>query len=69
MLDQLRGEHRAERVIGKAVQIADGVADLDVLKALRAAVLNHRRVDVDARGLDARLAQQVEELASSAADV
>ena len=68
VLHDLAHEDAAEGTVLEAVQVFDKVSLLDV-EAFAAGVRDHVRVGVDAPRLDARLAQQHQQLAATAADV
>ena len=68
VLDDLSGEDPPERPGIESLEVRHGIRLLDV-ELLTRRVRDHVRVGVDPAGLDARLAQQRQELAAAAADV
>ena len=68
MLDNLKRDDPAKRFVRTVVKQRDGVA-LANREPARTQLLDHRGIGLDAPGLDASLAQQLEELASTAAEV
>ena len=68
VLDDLRGEDAAERIIGKRAEVGKGVVRADV-QSLFPAQKDHVEVEIHAAGPDATLSHQLEELSSAAPDV
>ena len=68
VLDDLAGEDGAEACVFERLEVREQVGLLDV-EALTACEGDHVRVAVDAARLDARVAQEREQLAPPAADV
>ena len=68
MLDHLRGNHAADRLVGAALQIRERVAGRDV-EAAFARDRRHLRIRVHARGLDAGGLQRGKKLTASAAEI
>ena len=68
MLDHVDRGDRAEASFRLGFEVGDGVCLLD-REAFRPRALDHSLVDVHAAGLDARLREQLEQLASAAAEV
>ena len=68
VLDDLRGEDTAERVIGKRAEVGKGVIRADV-QSLFPAKKDHVEVEIYAAGPDAILSHQLEELSSATTDV
>src|SRR5262249_1791760 len=67
-LDELSAEDSSERPVRLGLQVADGISLLDV-EALALREGDHVRVGVDATRVDARLAEQPEQLPAAAAEV
>ncbi len=68
MLQDVGGEHPAEGGVLQPLEVRDGVG-LDDVDALAPRERDHVRIDLDPARLDARLAEQLQELAAAAADV
>src|SRR5205823_8547997 len=68
VLDRLRGEDHAEGCIGQTGEISDPVGLLHPV-ALRPCSLEHAWIGIDSERLHSALLEQVEKLASAAADI
>ena len=68
VLDDLRGEDPAERIIGKRAEVGKGIIRADV-QSLVPAQKDHVAVEIHPAGPDATVSHQLEELSSAAPDV